>query len=327
MAAFISGLFLVGCQVDPVLKHNPGGIDFPDHFPEPIWSNSERVDAELFELGRRLFYESALSIDSTVSCSSCHSQEHSFADHGTALSQGVFGRVGRRNSPGIFNMAYSPTFMWDGGITHLEVMPFAPITDTNEMAMNMDELVLRLKSDPGYVADFEAVQGVTEKNVYLALKEFMVGLISSGSRYDRFLLSQEELTPIELDGYRIFETHCSSCHSEPLTTNYSYASNGYKDDLKDPGRYRVTQDSADFGKFKVPSLRNVTLTYPYMHDGGIATLSQVIDHYASLEEPLQDGSGQPIQLESDDKRALLAFLETLTDYTFITDTRYAKPTE
>jgi cytochrome c peroxidase len=286
-------------------------------------------DEAKIELGRFLFYETALSIDSSVSCGSCHAQTHAFADHNSALSSGFKGRLGKRNSPALSNLAWAPNMMWDGGITHLEVMSFAPLTDTNEMASDVKVVVQRLKADPQYVSLFENAYGaVSEKNMYLALAQFMTSLISDQSRYDSMLRGEVVFNDIEQNGYELFQTNCASCHVEPLMSDFDFASNGLELQENDAGRGKVTQQDEDFGTYRIPSLRNVTLTYPYMHDGRIYQLEDVINHYSDgvqMHRNLDNRLPSPLHLTEPEKEALLNFLMTLTDETYLANPAFSEP--
>jgi cytochrome c peroxidase len=308
------------------------GFVVPAHFPDPVYDFSTNpVTPVGFELGRKLFYDVRLSSDGTISCGSCHAQVHAFADHNTAVSTGVQGRLGNRNAPAIFNLAWTPAFMWDGGINHIEVMPIAPFTDHNEMDMELSAIVDFLNSDDDYRKMFRtafANGAVDTKNLLLALAQFQGSIVSAGSKYDKYILGEINLSAKELEGLTLFETHCSGCHSGVLFTDFSYRNNGLDSQFSDHGRARITLSQADEGKFRVPSLRNVRLTNPYMHDGRFATLIQVLDHYAegvqyspTLDPKLQEG----IPLSIAEREAIIEFLITLNDFEMISDATYSEP--
>lgn len=309
----------------------PFGFTQPSHFPPPHYTfENNPLTKEGFELGRKLFFDPILSIDNSLSCGVCHSQVHAFADHGTAFSLGVDGAIGTRNSPALSNMAWYPSFMWDGGINHIEVMPVAPITSPIEMKETMSNVVSKLIVDPLYPGLFNSAFGnseITDQKILFALAQYMGNLVSYDSRYDRYILGKEAFTSQELEGLDLFRTHCENCHNEPLTSDFSYRNNGLSGGYgSDFGRYIITQEESDKGKFKVPSLRNVALTYPYMHDGRILTLMGVIDHYSENIQPDSntDPSLTPLNLTPQQKEALHAFLQTLTDYTYISNPLYAE---
>lgn len=310
-------------------------LKYPGYFPEPHYSfEGNPLSKEKFELGRKLFHDPILSVDSTISCASCHAQVHAFADHNTALSTGVFNRLGTRNSPAIFNMAWQTSFMWDGGINHIEVMPLGPITNKLEMAEDMANVVHKINRNPGYVKLFEKAFGegpVNSQKVFFALAQYMSMLVSADSKYDKMRQGKARFTPEESEGYALFQSKCAGCHTEPLFTDNSFRNNGLLPDPDDTGRGLITLDPADLYTFKVPSLRNVALTYPYMHDGSLRNLKEVLDHYDAgivvheNTDPLLVQSGQKgIRMSEKEKSAMLAFLHTLTDYTFISNPLYSE---
>ena len=312
---------VVGCRKDKVEQIIPFDFEAPDYFPEVQYSfENNEVTKKRFALGKKLFFDPILSSDNTISCASCHAQVHAFADHNVALSTGVEGRLGKRNSPSIANMAWSPYFMWDGGVNHIEIFSLAPITDTNEMNETMSNVIDKLNALPKYKNHFKQAYGVDEVNdqvLFRALTNYMMMIVSDNSKYDQWIKGQAELTQEEHAGRLLFEEKCSSCHSGALQTDYSFRNNGLYATFDDLGRGRITLNEADNGKFKVPSLRNVILTYPYMHDGSIYSIRDVLDHYdegivssPTLDESLTNG----IPMTETEKDQIIAFLETLTDY-------------
>jgi len=314
-------VIVVGCRKDKVEQIVPFGFEAPDYFPEVQYSfENNDVTQKRFALGKKLFFDPILSSDNTISCASCHAQVHAFADHNVALSTGVEGRLGKRNSPSIANMAWSPSFMWDGGVNHIEIFSLAPITDTNEMNETMSNVIDKLNALPKYRNHFKKAYGVDEINdqvLFRALTNYMMMIVSDNSKYDQWIKGQTDLTQEEHAGRELFEEKCSSCHSGALQTDYSFRNNGLYATFEDLGRGRITLDAADNGKFKVPSLRNAMLTYPYMHDGSIYSIRDVLDHYAggivsspTLDESLTNG----IPMTETEKDQIVAFLETLTDY-------------
>lgn len=317
----------VGCKKYEVDHIAPFRFEAPDYFPEVQYDFTEnQVSKGRFELGKMLFFDPVLSSDSTVSCASCHAQVHAFADHNTSLSSGVDGRLGRRNSPSIANMAFSPAFMWDGGVNHLEIFSLAPITDTNEMNETMSNVIYKLNQNEMYRWLFKKHYQVDEINdqvMFRALTVYMTMIVSDGSKYDQWKQGKTELTSKEVQGRLLFASKCASCHSGALQTDYSYRNNGLDASFEnDLGRGRITLDPSDNGKFKVPSLRNVMLTYPYMHDGRFYTIREVLDHYdegivsSETLDPLLD-SGIP--MTETEKDQIVAFLETLTDYELLNE--------
>lgn len=308
-------------------------LNIPSGWPLPVYRfTGNPPDEKKFHLGRRLFYDPLLSGNRGVSCASCHLPSHAFSDT-ISFSPGVEGRTGNRNSPPLFNLAWFPYFMLDGGVNHLEIQPLAPITSHVEMDMPLDSLINILNSNTIYRSLFQDAFGnpvIDSRNLFLALAQFMGRMVSADSRYDRFRNGTDTLSSSELRGLTLFQTHCAACHPEPLFTDFSFRNNGmeYVDALQDSGRKRVTQDPGDMMKFRVPTLRNVLLTAPYMHDGRIADISLVLDHYrqylsapATLDPLLTGG----IPLSESEKHDVIAFLGTLTDQTFLADPLYASP--
>lgn len=323
---FIFGVLIVlvsfGCKKYEVDRIEPFGFNAPDYFPEVQYNFEDNaVTMGRFELGKLLFFDPVLSSDSTVSCASCHAQVHAFADHNVALSTGVNGREGKRNSPSIANMAFTPAFMWDGGVNHIEIFSLAPITDTNEMNETMSNVIDKLNNNELYRWIFKRNYQVDEINdqvLFKALTVYQSMIISDNAKYDQWKRGEVQLSAQEEYGRSLFEAKCSSCHSGALQTDFSYRNNGLDASFEnDLGRGRITLDPQDYGKFKVPSLRNVMLTYPYMHDGRLFSIRQVLDHYdegivqsETLDPLLQNG----IPMTEDEKDAIISFLETLTDW-------------
>jgi cytochrome c peroxidase len=313
-------------------------FEVPSNFPSPTYTfDNNPVTKRGFELGRALFYDPVLSRDSSVSCASCHVQAVAFADPQHALSRGVEEREGTRNAPQIANLAFQKELFWDGGITHLDFAPINAITNPLEMDETLANVVQKLNDHPQYPAQFEAAFGsdsVHSANMLHALSQFMVMMVSANSRYDQYVRNEgESLTEEELDGMQIFEEKCSTCHAGTLFNDGSYRNNGLDNDFsKDTGRGIITEVDTDQGKFKVPSLRNVALTKPYMHDGRFKTLEEVLDHYAggvvasSTLDPLLKNKNQlGIALTENEKQKIILFLETLTDREFTVNPLFRAP--
>ncbi|MFN4082438.1 MAG: cytochrome-c peroxidase [Bacteroidia bacterium] len=306
-------------------------VILPQHFPKLYYKNDKNVvDEKKFNLGKKLFFDPILSVNNTISCASCHAPEHAFADHNTALSFGVFNRIGKRNSPALFNLGWQTSFNWDGGVNHIEVFPIAPITNQNEMGEDLKNLLSKLNNNKQYSNLFKEAFGVgkiEDREFLYALTQYMIMLVSYQSKYDDVVNGKQQFTESESRGYQIFKTHCNNCHTEPLFTDYSYKNNGSTLNNGEVGRMNITQKQTDKGKFKVPSLRNLELTYPYMHNGSIRTLEEVLMHYEkdkteieNIDNKLKNG----IKLSDSEKVDLTAFLKTLTDYKFITKNLYKK---
>lgn len=330
--SIISLLFSCKKKDEEIVPADDWGFKKPSYFPDPVYTFENNEQTKLrFELGRDLFYDPILSLDNTISCASCHSQTHAFADHNGALSAGVGGTLGTRNSPSVTNLAWYPSFMWDGGVNHIEVFSVAPITNPLEMKETISNVVAKLNASTSYKAKFKAAYGsdeVTDQHMLKALAQYMAMVISADSKYDQYRQGKIALSADESAGLELFRGKCASCHTEPLFTDFSFRNNGIDETFEDPGRGLITQNEADNGKFKVPSLRNVELTYPYMHDGRFFTLSQVMDHYASgihQSATLDPSLASGIPMTATEKQQLIQFLKTLTDYTLMADPLLSEP--
>jgi cytochrome c peroxidase len=284
-------------------------------------------------LGQRLFHETRLSLNNKQACASCHQADAAFTDAGRRFSLGVDGREGLRNTMPLFNLAWQEEFFWDGRIKGLRHQVLLPIQDPVEMHESLSGVVEKLSGDASYAEGFRKAfgsSGITPERLGLALEQYLLTLISQDSKFDRALQGREKLTPAEQRGLELFVTEhdparnlrgadCFHCHGGALFTNQGFANNGL-DATPEPGRQRVTGKAGDLGKFRVPSLRNTALTGPYMHDGRFSTLEQVIDHYdhgvqrtATLDPNLSKHPTAGLGLTREDKSALIAFLEALTD--------------
>ena len=286
-------------------------------------------------LGRALFHDSILSRDNTVSCTTCHSQYTAFTHTDHDLSHGIDDRIGTRNSPALMNLAWQSTFMWDGAVNHLDMQALAPISSHDEMDSSMEEVVEKLQKSSIYPPLFQAAFGdsiATGEHTLKAISAFMLTFISANSKYDQVKRGEAAFTIQEQNGYQLFQKNCASCHAEPLFTTNEFANNGLPVDttLNDFGRMTMTQNPADSLKFKIPTLRNIEFSYPYMHDGRFRKLPEVLKHYnhgiqhsATLAPELQNF--QP--LTSNERVDLLAFLLTLTDKEFLFNREYSFPRE
>ena len=331
---FVLLTVLISCKKKEIALEPTETLTFyqPSDFPEPIYPLSQNpITMEKFKLGRELFYSKTLSSDNSISCASCHAQTHGFADHNIAMSIGVGGQSGSRNAPPIFNMAWLPYFMWDGGVNHLEIFSLAPITNPVEMNETMENVINKLNDSDYWKTRFNLAFGtttITDKNLFLALTQYMLMIVSDKSKYDQVKRGKAVFTTEEQAGYELFSQKCASCHTEPLFTSNAFKNNGLDLVSVDLGRAKITQLESDKGKFKVPTLRNVLLTYPYMHDGRFFTIDQVLEHYNSgvqahpnLDPSLQNG----IPLSPIDKTNLKRFFETLTDYELMGSKLLAEP--
>ncbi|KEQ28265.1 cytochrome C peroxidase [Pedobacter antarcticus 4BY] len=339
------------CKKDvPLEENNPGPhavkLQVPGNFPAAKQEPDNPLTAEGIELGRMLFYDVRLSGNNRISCASCHRQDLAFTD-GVALSTiGVSGKKLDRHAPSLFNLAWAKTgLFWDGGSKNLESQAFGPLTIADEMHQDLLVLEAELKQIPDYVSRFKQAfnEDIKSTNVVKALAQFQRTLISGTSRYDKYKRSEAgaSLTTIELQGMNLVNSKCKSCHSGELFTDDGYHNNGIDATFSDDhegifqGRFRVSFDPNDIGKFKTPSLRNVIITPPYMHDGRFKTIEEVLDHYQSgikisptIDQLLYQNQGQAgIPLSKTEREAIIAFLDTLTDYEFINNKKISNPNE
>ena len=311
----------------------PLAFTVPAGFPQPELPADNPLTEEGVELGRRLFGDRRLSARDTQSCATCHRAEQAFSD-GRALSIGADGKTGTRNSMPLFNLAWSPSYAWDGSKPRLRDQALAALTSAVEMHAEPQVVEARLGRDPRVRADFSAAFGtpeVTVERIGRALEQFMLTLISADSKFDRALRGEAELSADEKKGFELFSTEydpargkrgadCFHCHGGSLFTDFGFRDNGLGTTQGDSARAGVTGRVTDAGKFKTPSLRNVAVTAPYMHDGRLGTLESVVAHYdhgvsrtATLDPNLAKHPDAGLQLTAEEQRALIAFLRTLTD--------------
>ena len=312
---------------------DPYAFVAPAHFPEVAYDFERNPVTEAgFRLGKELFEDPRLSRDGSVSCSSCHQQVTAFADPQHRLSVGAGGRAGTRNAPGLFNLAFRRDFMWDGGVVHLDFAGLPAIESEVEMDTELETIVDYLRNHAGYRAAFREAFGrdtVTSGLFFQALSQYQAMLVSDRSKYDDVFTGRYDavFSDVEAAGEQLFTEHCAGCHAGTLQTDNSFRNNGLDGEWKtDEGRMRITEDAAHRGRFRVPSLRNVARTPPYMHDGRFATLEEVLDHYvggiqpsSTLDPALAEGG---IELTEREKESIIAFLHTLTDWEFLADPRF-----
>ncbi len=324
---------------DDVYQNVSLEFKIPSNFPPLAYDLANNPPTQKgFELGKKLFYEGRLASDGIVSCGFCHIQEDAFTHHGHSLSHGVNDAIGTRNTPSIQNLGYQTSFMYDGATTHLDLQPIIPFTSPIEMNGDFSKAITMMKGDPEYRKLFQlafADGQINSENMLKALGQFMVMVTSSNSRFDKYRRHEVggTLSQQELDGYAVFNQKCASCHATDLFTDNSFRNNGLPINplINDVGRFRVTQSVQDRYKFKVPSLRNVEKTAPYMHDGRFLTLEGVLEHYNSGVEnsttldPILNTNGRlGIALTATEKIQLIAFLKTLTDTQYLTDKRFSE---
>ena len=339
------------CKKDvPLEESNPVPhavkLEVPGNFPAAEQDLDNPLTAEGIELGRMLFYDVRLSGNNRISCASCHRQDLAFTD-GVALSSiGASGKTVDRHAPALFNLAWAKTgLFWDGGSKNLESQAFGPLTSADEMHQDLLVLEAELKQIPDYVTRFKQAfnEEIKSANVVKALAQFQRTLISGTSRYDQYKRSEAgaSLTAIELQGMILVSSKCKSCHSGELFTDDGYHNNGIDATFSDEhegifqGRFRVSFDPNDMGKFKTPSLRNIMLTAPYMHDGRFKTIDEVLDHYqfgikisSTTDQLLYQHQGQlGIPLSQTERGAIIAFLGALTDDEFANNKKISNPNE
>lgn len=324
---------LFACLAFAIKKTTPIYFETPINWPKPHYDFSKNpLTEEGFQLGRKLFYDPIMSRDSTISCASCHLQATGFTHVDHELSHGIDGKIGTRNSMALINLAWKKDFLWDGGANHLDVQPLNPITSPFEMDETLENIVAKLQKGKQYPLLFEAAFGsskVTGQHILKALSQFMLMLKSSNAKYDQVIRCEAVFSESEQKGYALFKRNCASCHTEPLFASDKFENNGLEIDttLNDIGRMKITNKQEDYLRFKVPTLRNIQFTFPYMHDGRFKTLTEVIKHYNSIQKNKNTPKelAQPMYLSDNDRVDLVAFLKTLSDTEFLFNQRFSFP--
>ncbi len=339
LLAFIIGACTSYEATDSDYQNVPLALEKPSNFPELMYDVANNpITDKGFLLGKKLFYEGRLASDGVVSCGFCHIQQDAFTHHGHSVSHGVNNNVGTRNTPPIQNLAFQSTFMWDGATDHLDLQPIIPFTSPIEMNGNFETALNWMRNDPEYKKLFEQAfsdKQINSENMLKALGQFMAMAISSNSRFDKYRRQESggNLSTEELEGYALFQQKCASCHATDIFTDNSFRNNGLpiNPQVNDVGRFRVTEQEQDKYKFKVPSLRNIEKTAPYMHDGRFYSLEAVLEHYNSgvvlsstLDPSLLSNGITGIPLTNSQKVKIIAFLKTLTDTQFLTDKRFSE---
>jgi cytochrome c peroxidase len=328
----------------------PYNIEFANNsLSEPNLPQDNPLTKAKVEFGRRLFYDKALSFDNSISCANCHHQENAFSDP-NPFSRGVGGTLGDRNSMTIVNMAYNTNgFFWDGRKTLLRHQSIDPILNPMEMKETIDRVLNKLSINPVTRIYFIRAFGegpITEEKIAFALEAFMLTMVSDNSKFDQYLAGKIQLSDSELRGYKLFKQEyneffpnesgadCFHCHGSNNFQLNIYRNNGldFDNEFVDIGREKVTQDANNRAQFKTPTLRNIAVTGPYMHDGRFQTLEQVIDHYnqgiklsSTLDGALQASQGTGLQLDNQQKTDLINFLHSLTDQQFLTNPKFSDP--
>ncbi|MDR3457602.1 MAG: cytochrome c peroxidase [Verrucomicrobiae bacterium] len=315
-------------------KFTPYPFQMGATLPIPDLPRDNPLIVERVDLGKKLFFDKRVSINDRQSCADCHAPDKAFSD-GRRTARGAEGDLGPRNSMPLFNLAWKKEFFWDGRVKSLREQVLQPIQNPIEMHQSLTNLVLKLAQSPdGYPTMFTAAFGapeITAEKIALALENYLLTLTSFDAKFDRVLRGEAQFTATEQRGFELFSTEydprrgqfgadCFHCHGGPLFQSQAFANNGADGAFVDIGREKVTGKAADRGKFATPSLRNIALTAPYMHDGRFRTLADVVRHYctgisrsATLDPNLAKHPDGGVPLNAADQQALVAFLETLTD--------------
>lgn len=323
-------LLAVACQKSE--QEENWTLVLPSHFPAPVYDISKNPTTQKgFELGKKLFFDPRLSSTGQISCGDCHQQYAGFAHADHVVSHGIHDRDGLRNAQHLVNLIYQKSYFWDGGVQHMDAISIRPLLDTLEMGTSMSQVLYTLNQIPEYQKGFRQAfphhrDTITSVVFLQAMSQFLGALISANSPYDQYFLGDSKaISTAAANGLKIFRSKCATCHTEPLLTDHTFKSNGLKN-VKDIGRAEVTVETQDKYHFKVPSLRNVALTSPYMHDGRFKTIEEVINFYSEdissemhVDAQLRNLPEGGFQFTAEEKADLRAFLFTLTDRSFISN--------
>ena len=350
---FLLIVLVFSCRKDRVgYKATPYVLDIPSHFPDMIIPADNPITLEGVELGRYLFYEKKLSGDNTMSCASCHMPENSFSNP-NKYSTGIDGIQGNRQSMALINMGWENFFFWDGRETTLEKQILDPVINPIEMHETWKNAIAKLNQDMNYRNRFFRAfgeEGIDSVKAAKAIAQFIRTMVSGESKFDVMYKYEngmslsiaeqsifQTIDPEEWAGYDLFKSlngaDCFHCHNGPLMRVKKFSNNGLiPNSFNDLGRAAVTNNPEDNYKFKVPTLRNIALTAPYMHDGRFSTLDEVIEHYSSgihmsptIDPLIEFGSQGGVQLDAQEKYLLKKFLLTLTDQNFINNPKFKDP--
>ena len=324
----MGSVLMNSCRKTPITTIS---FTVPPGFPPPQYNFAANpLTEEGFQLGKKLFFDGRLSADGNFDCGSCHQPVAAFTTFEHDRSHGYNNSHTLRNAPGLFNLAWLTEYNQDGSDKTLDDVYRKHITAPTEMGESITNVLNKLKADANYRTMFKAAFGddnITEERLHKALTQFVINLVSAESKYDKVKRGEATFTTEEQTGYTVFQAKCATCHKEPMFTDYTYRNNGLEIDaaLNDHGRMRVTSNSADDLKFRVPSLRNTELTSYYSHDGRLSVFRMMIQHYRNgivpsptLDPLLTNG----IQLTNAEENALVAFIRTLSDSTFLNNSRY-----
>ncbi len=334
--AFVIIVLQPACKKKDITTNvSPTPIKFniPQGFPLPNYDFAQNpLTEEGFALGKKIFYDPRLSSDGQVACANCHQQFASFVQYDHDFPHGVNTQHSNRNSPPLINLAWQKNFMWDGGINNIEVQPLAPFTNPKEMNMPIGQVLQIINNDANYKQMYKNAFGddmVNSQRTLKALAQYMLLLVSNNSKYDKVKRGETTFNALEQMGYLAFQSKCNTCHQEPLFTDGSFRNIGLTINtyLQDKGRMDITHDPNDSLKFKVPTLRNAALTFPYTHDARYYSLDRMLDHYRNdvvLDFSTDALVRNKISITNTEKSALIAFINTLTDTTFTNNPKFAE---
>ena len=344
-ALYIPIVLFAACKIDPKSdlfdghNHTHYNLNIPAGLPPMNIPADNPMTVEGVTLGRKLFYDNILSANNSQNCGSCHQLKNYTVDSNMAFSTGVDGIQGTRNSMPLFNIGYAKNFFWDGGANSLESQVIGPITNPIEMHETMANVVDKLQKHPEYPSLFKKAFGtdvISSKYIMYAVAQFERTMISANSKFDKWQKGEATLTAEEERGRSVYldanKGDCTHCHSYGSTfTDFEFRNTGLDSIPVDRGRYMITLNNADDGKFKTPSLRNIAKTAPYMHDGRFENLLQCIEHYNKNFHPNARNLAGELKtavkgrMSEQDVNDLVAFLNTLTDEEFIKNTALDKP--
>src|SRR5688572_2431923 len=336
-------LALAGCHKTETQTPEPFSVSVPANLASSVpFQERNPFTREGVLLGRKLFYDPILSGNNKISCATCHNQEKAFTDGEALATHGISGKALHRNAPALQNLAWMNGWFWDGGAKDIESLNFGPIKHPDEMGQNLTELVKELQNHAEYPTLFKAAfqtDTITSLTITRALAQFQRTLISADSRYDKYVRNEGgKLDSEELEGLTLFKQKCSSCHATDFFTDFGYHNNGLDNSYSTNfesiawGRGRISEKPGDIGKYKTPTLRNITLTAPYMHDGRFNSLEAVVDHYrsgvknsATLAPELKQNGTTGIAISDAEKTKIIKFLQTLTDTEFTSNPDFSAP--
>jgi cytochrome c peroxidase len=321
-----TNVLFFSCTKDPsIIVEENNIMQIPEGFPSISFPQGNEFTIQRWALGKRLFYDPIMSVNNSVSCASCHHSENAFSDT-IAFSLGDMNQIGRSNAPTLANIVYNPYFTRAGGVPTLEMQILVPIQEHDEFNTNILDIVEKLKKDSSYTQASRIAYNreIDPFVITRAIANFERSIISGNSNFDKQIFSISEQRGKEL--FMSTKTNCSKCHSGFNFSNYAFENNGLYTNYADSGRMRLTHDEYDKARFKVPTLRNIELTAPYMHNGSIKTLNEVVAHYNSGGQFHKNKSAlvKPLRLTQEEQNDLVAFLKTLTDYTFINNKNLQK---